>query len=77
MVPHLVVFQIRASHFFFSDQSVEALREHLSPHIDLSALAAAMPKEEVDSSNGAGQRDWLSYSGDDSIISDDDDDSID
>ncbi|RUS88457.1 hypothetical protein EGW08_003794 [Elysia chlorotica] len=68
--------EIRASHFFFSDQSVDVLREHLSPYMDLSDVAAARSGVEETSGN-SDQRDWLSYSCDDALISDDDGDSID
>ncbi|GFN93080.1 fast kinase domain-containing protein 3, mitochondrial [Plakobranchus ocellatus] len=65
------VVEVRASHFFFSDQAAEVLREHLAPHIDLSAMAAARPDTELSSGN-KGVRDWLNYGADEAIISDDD-----
>ncbi|GFR81312.1 FAST kinase domain-containing protein 3 [Elysia marginata] len=65
--------EIRAGHFFFSDQSLEVLREHLTPYINLSAMSTAQPEGEEVGSDSSLQRDWLTYSCDDSLMSDGDD----
>lgn len=68
------VVEVRASLFFFGDQSVEILREHLAPHIDLSVLDAARAEAVETTTEGPVQHDLLSYSFDDALISDGEDD---